>query len=462
VTDVYSKLPPNDIEAEEATIAAALVDFKLVPVLSSIVTPQDFFREKNAWIWEVICKLSEKDSIANQITVAGELARRQQLEEVGGQAYLADLIRRLPTTVGAEFYAESVKRSSTFRKILSVGSYTTEAAFGASAPPESVIERVYTLLAEVEGHADSGRDWATPDAIINGGYQELLMARIEDPGVITGIPTGIADLDRKLGGFQNSRVYCIAAKTSGGKSIFVADMIRRMKDYRHAIYTTEMQGEEFIDRMTYQIAKIDKEMAAINGVYSEGEVTALNKALDELKRYIIFFNDKSDISIHYIRNSVKKLLLKQRVDIMWLDHIDRMSREGSNFNRVAVIAETTGGLKYIARSADIPVIYTSQRNRADNGGDLNKSLRDGGSKEEDSDCTIFLVPVDAQTNEELDPDVARAQAANPGWSKFKAIIAKNRGGTTGAVELWCDYRHGGRWGSWSSAPMQIKRAFPGS
>jgi len=458
MSDDY-RLPPNDIESEEAVIAAALVQYKLVPSLSSIVQPSDFFREKNAWIWEAICYLSSKDSIANQITVASELARRNQLEDVGGQAYLSDLIRRLPTYEGSEFYAESVKRASTYRKILGVGSYTTQAAFAASAPPESVLEQVYRMLAEVEGHADSGQDWHTTESLLDGGYEDALRERIEEPGKISGLATGLEEFDRKLGGFKPKKVYVIGAKTSVGKSIIVADFIRKMENVRHAVYTTEMGGEEFIDRMVYQQAGIDKEMAAREGAYTEREVERLNAALDKLRRHVIYFNDRSELTIHYIRNSMKKLMLKQNVGIVWIDHIDTMVGEANNFNRVAVLADITRGLKNFANAANIPVVYTSQRNRSEVGGDLNKSLRDGGSKEEYADATIFPIPVDPATNEELEPDVARARALEPGWTKFKVVIAKNRGGTTGAVELFCDYRHGGRWGSWKNRPRQWDASF---
>lgn len=460
MTDIYSQLPPNNIEAEEATIAAALVSQALVPVLVTIVSPSDFFREKNAWVWEAICTLAAGEKVVNQITVANELARHNKLEEVGGQAYLADLIRRLPTYIGAEYYADEVKVASTRRKILGVGSYITQAAFAASASPQSVLDHVYKMLDEVEGHADSGEDWETPASIFEDGYVTMLHQRIEEPGLITGIPCGIAELDRKLGGFKPTKVYCIAAKTSGGKSLFVADNVRRMDTFRHALFTTEMLGEEYVDRIVYQLAKIDKEMVATSGKgYTRDEVFALNKAVDELARRPIFFNDISDLTVNYLRNSTKKLMIKEKVDIIWLDHIDTMVGDANNFNRTAVLSDVTRSLKNFATATNLPVVYTSQRNRKETGGDLNSSLRDSGTKEQDADCIIFLIPVDAGTNKELDADEARARASEPGWCKFKAAITKNRGGTTGTVDLYCDYRHGGRWGAWSKAPLQWKASY---
>ena len=145
------RLPPHDTEAEEAVVASLLVDSEAVYRVTPILRPQDFFREKNAWVYEACLDLWSRDEAINQITVAHELARRERLEDVGGQTYLADLIRSLPTSIGVEFYAQIVRRDSTYRSLIHAATAITQLAYDAPADLEAVLNRAETLLQQLRG-----------------------------------------------------------------------------------------------------------------------------------------------------------------------------------------------------------------------------------------------------------------------------------------------------------------------
>jgi replicative DNA helicase len=148
---VLERLPPHDIEAEEAVIAALLVDSEAIFHISPILKPSDFFREKNGWVYEACLDLWNRDDAINQITVAHELARKDRLEEAGGQTYLADTIRRLPTSVGVEFYARIVKRDATYRGLIHAATGILQMAYEAPAEIENVFSRAEDLIQRLRG-----------------------------------------------------------------------------------------------------------------------------------------------------------------------------------------------------------------------------------------------------------------------------------------------------------------------
>ncbi len=185
-------LPPHDIEAEEAVLGALLVDPEAIFRVTPIIKSADFFREKNGWIYEACVDLWNRDEAINQITVAHELARKDRLEEAGGQVYLTDIIRTLPTSVGVEFYAELVKRDSTYRGLIHAA--TGMIQLGYQAPPdlEAVIRRSEEMLHRLRD-GESFRDFVH--------ISQLLQAYLEEDAeaiqrqALGAINTGFHDLD---------------------------------------------------------------------------------------------------------------------------------------------------------------------------------------------------------------------------------------------------------------------------
>ena len=162
------RLPPHDIEAEEAVIASLMVDPQAMLAVQGIIKPADFFREKNGWVYDSACRLWNRDEVINQITVAHELASRDQLEEVGGQVFLADVIRRLPTSLGAEFYARIVKRDSMYRGLIHAATGILQMAYEAPAEIDDVFSKSENLLQRLD-----------PSARVAGGNRNDTMADAE-------------------------------------------------------------------------------------------------------------------------------------------------------------------------------------------------------------------------------------------------------------------------------------------
>lgn len=219
----FERLPPHDIEAEEAVVASLLVDNEAVFHVAPILKPYDFFREKNGWIYEACLDLWNRDEAINQITVAHELARKERLEEAGGQTYLADTIRRLPTSLGVEFYAQIVKRDSTYRGLIHAATGILQMAYEAPAEIESVFGRAEDLLQRLRG-GENFRDFVHIAQLLTAYLDEDIEAI--ERRELAAIKTGYSDLDVLLGGLKRSDLVIIGARPSVGKSSFALGIAR--------------------------------------------------------------------------------------------------------------------------------------------------------------------------------------------------------------------------------------------
>ena len=245
----FERLPPHDVEAEEAVVAALLVDHEAVFHVAPILKAQDFFREKNGWIYEACLSLWDRDEAINQITVAHELARRERLEEVGGQTYLADTIRRLPTSIGIEFYAQIVKRDATYRALIHAATAMMQMAYEAPADIETVFSRSEDLIHRLRG-GENFRDFVHISQLLNA-YLDVDAAEVERRE-LDAIRTGYSDLDTLLGGLKRSDLVIIGARPSVGKSSFALGIARNAAVTQRAnvaFFSLEMSGEQLAIRL---------------------------------------------------------------------------------------------------------------------------------------------------------------------------------------------------------------------
>jgi len=223
MTLALERLPPHDIEAEEAVVAALLVDTEAIYQVAPILKGSDFFREKNGWVYEACLALWERDEAINQITVAHELARRGQLDDVGGQTYLAETIRRLPTSLGVAFYARIVKRDATYRGLIHAATGIMQMAYEAPPELDSVLSRSEELLQRLRG-GENFRDFVHISQLLQA-YLDVDAEQAERREM-SAINSGYSDLDTLLGGLKRSDLVIVGARPSVGKSSFALGIAR--------------------------------------------------------------------------------------------------------------------------------------------------------------------------------------------------------------------------------------------
>ena len=443
VLSPFERLPPHDIEAEEAVIAALMVDPQAMIAVHGIVTPLDFFREKNGWIYEACVDLWGRDEVVNQITVAHELATRDRLEDVGGQAYLADTIRRLPTSLGVEFYARIVKRDSTYRGLIHAATGIMQMAYEAPAEIENVFSRAEDLLQRLRG-GESFREFVH--------IRQLLDAYLDqDPDDIerkelSAIRTGFGDLDTLLNGLKRSDLVIVGARPSVGKSSFALGIARNaavMQRANVAFYSLEMSSEQLAIRLLSAESGVDSNRLRL-GQNTELEERRIIAAAGRLSEANIWFDDSPVLTAAELRAKSRRLASQARgLDLIVIDYLQLMQGEGgssSRENRVQEISYISRTLKNLARELDVPIIALAQLSRAIENRHprtpMLSDLRDSGSIEQDADIVIFLSREELYTTPqqwaEQHPDLP--ESAYP-KGVAQVSVAKHRNGPVGSVEL---------------------------
>jgi replicative DNA helicase len=435
---VLERLPPHDIEAEEAVVASLLVDNEAIIRVSGILRPDDFFREKNGWVYDACITLWNRGEAINEITVAHELARRERLEPAGGHAFLSQLISDLPTTVGVEDYARIVGRDAVYRRLISAASSMAQAAYEGGPDLDAVLGRAETMLMALRS-GEALRDFVHIRSVLES-YLEPAESTDSAPAVIR---TGYIDLDTLLGGLKRSDLIIVAARPSMGKSALGLNFARNAAVGQHArvaVFTLEMSAEQLAQRMLASESNVDSTRLRL-GEHTEAEERRIMHAIGVLSECEIYIDDTPVLSIAEMRSKLRRLSSERGLDLVIVDYLQLMhSGIGSGENRVQEISFISRSLKEIARELTIPVVALSQLSRAVETRQphipMLSDLRESGSIEQDADIVAFIYREDAYIRRE---EWQEANPASPSRAYpagiAQLIVAKHRNGPTGVVEL---------------------------
>jgi len=436
------RLPPHDIEAEEAVIASLMVDPDAMLAVVNILQPSDFFREANGWIYDACLALWNRDEVINQITVAHELATRDQLEAVGGQTYLAEIIRRLPTSIGVEFYARIVKRDATYRALIHAAAAIMQMAYEAPAEIDNVFSRAESLIHRIRG-GESFRDFIHIRQVLDA-FLEQDPAEVERLQ-LTAIRTGFTDLDTLLAGFKRSDLVIIGARPSVGKSAFALGIARNaaiQQKANVALFSLEMSAEQLAVRLLSAEAGVEANRLRL-GQNTEFEERKVIDAAARLSEANIWFDDSPFLTVAELRARARRLARQAGgLDLIIIDYLQLMHGDnpGSRENRVQEISYISRTLKSLARELDVPIVALAQLSRAIEARHpripMLSDLRDSGSIEQDADIVMFLsreeMYVTLEQWMQQHPDLP--ESAYP-KGVAQVIVAKNRHGPIGTVEL---------------------------
>jgi replicative DNA helicase len=437
---VAEKLPPHDIEAEEAVIASLLVDGEAIFKVAPVLQPGDFFREKNAWAYDACLALWERNEAINQITLAHELARRGRLEEMGGVAYLSQLVAELPTPLGVEYYAQIVQRDAVYRRLVDAGQRIQQMAYQGGHDLPVILSRAESLLAAVRGEK------LASDFV---HIRELLERHVEGPameeaaaGPDTHIRTGFMDLDTLLGGLKRADLIILAARTSLGKTSLALNIARNAavgQQATVAIFSLETAGEQVAQRLLAMESGVDSTRLRL-GTHNEAEERRIMQAIGVLANANIYVDDSGVLRVAEMRGKAWRLSRERRLDLIILDYLGLMHAGVPVENRVQEISYISRSLKELARELNVPVVAVSQLSRAVEARATHipilSDLRESGSIEQDADVVIFIYREDAYVRKEewgrMHPD--RPSDSYP-QGIAQIIVAKHRNGPIGNIHL---------------------------
>ncbi|OGO49793.1 MAG: replicative DNA helicase [Chloroflexi bacterium RBG_16_68_14] len=434
---IAERLPPFDVEAEEAVLASLMVDEDAIYKVHSIVRPEDFQREQNRWTYEACRALLERDEPVNQITVAHELARRGRLEEAGGPGFLSRIVAELPTPIGVEHYARIVQRDSIYRNLIFASSQIANMAYEGGPRLEEVLSRAAELILSLRG--EEYRDFVH--------IRQLLEQYLEAPGIdavgaglIGHIRTGFVDLDTLLGGLKRSDLILVAARPSLGKTSLALNIARNAaigQGARVAIFSLEMAAEQLAQRLLAGESGVDSTRLRL-GEHTEAEERRIMHAMGVLADAEIYIDDTGFQRPADIRTKAKRLHRERPLDLIIVDYLQLMQGPaGRSDSKVAEVTDISRALKQLARELDVPVIACSQLSRAPEQRvphiPMLSDLRESGSLEQDADVVVFIYREDVYVTEEQWQGLHADEPYPEG--KAQIIVAKHRNGPTRTVHL---------------------------
>ena len=433
------KLLPHDIEAEEAVVGSLLIDGDCFVRISSLVKPQDFYRERNQVCFAAASALFERNEVIDQVTLARELDRINQLEAVGGMAYLSHLVSVTPTSAHSEHYAHLVARTSTMRTLIDAASRISAMGYEDTADVDSTLRQAEDILFGVRsGQAVRG---FIPLRQIYDQYLEE-RATIVDPQLGGGPPlvTGFNDIDELLGGLQRSDLIILGARPAMGKSSLMLNMSlsAAQAGATVGVFSLEMSREQLALRILAADAEIDSHRLRL-GLYTEAEEQRIIDSIGRLSELPVYIDDTPLQAMAEMRAKGRRLSMERGLDLLVVDYLQLIQGRGrGQNNRVQEISEISRELKGMARDLNIGLVACSQlsrgvEQRAEHRPQLS-DLRDSGSIEQDADVVMFIHREDMYfTEEDWEQHFPSRQYPR---NLAEIIVAKHRNGPTGSVSLY--------------------------
>ncbi|MEM7132133.1 MAG: replicative DNA helicase [Chloroflexota bacterium] len=425
------KMVPANIESEMAVLGSLLIDPDAIVKVANFLRVEDFYRERHGWIYGAILALNERREPLDPLTLTDELDRREQLDEIGGPAYLNDLMGTTPTAIHVDHYARIVERTALLRRLISAAGKIAELAYDESQDPDQVVERAEQIIFGVS-ESRIHRDLTPIHSIMQEVVNRLdFMARNQD--ALMGVPTGFQALDQMLGGFQQSDLIILAARPGMGKSSFALSLalnaVRNLRS-RIGIFSLEMSNDQMVQRLLAMETRIDSHRLRLGQVHDD-EWTIVLEVANTLANTSIFIDDTPGATVNDIRTKSRRLYAEHGLDLIVIDYMQLMTGQqtaGRGENRQQEISYISRSLKEIARELNVPVLALSQLSRAvESRADkrpMLSDLRESGSIEQDADVVMFIYREDYYI-----PDTDRQNIAD-------IIVAKHRHGSTGTASLY--------------------------
>ena len=425
--EVVNKVQPNDTLAEQAVLGSMLVSRDAVQAAVEVLKPEDFYREDNREIYSAMMDIYSVGKEIDMITVTEQLRLRGTLERVGGTQNLATLIDNVPTTSNIENYVKIVEEKSTLRNLIRVANDIIKTGYSQTEELDSIIEQSEKGIFDLVQNRNS-KGYASMKEILVGAFDSI-EKMYQNKSRLSGIESGFIDLDEKISGLNNSDLIIVAARPAMGKSAFVlniASFVAMHDKVPVMIFSLEMSKEQLVKRILSSESEIDS-MKLNNANLDSDEWLKLGEASGRLSDIPIYIDDTPALSSSEIRAKCRKAKLEKNVGLIIIDYLQLMESRTNNASRQQEISEISRSLKILAKELDVPVIALSQLSRAtESRADhrpMLSDLRESGSIEQDADIVMFLHREDYYDKETEKKNIA------------EVIIAKNRNGETGTVEL---------------------------
>ena len=423
---------PNNPDAEANVLSAMLLSSEVVEEALTELLPDDFYRPMNKSLFETMHDMYDRSMPIDSITLIDYLNSENKLQEVGGEAYILELMGQTLSLVNWQHHASIVRRDAMLREIIGATNQINQLAYNAPTDTKEVVERAESMLLSVTDREVKNAYKPLNDFLIEAFNEAKEVC--EAGGVAAGVPTGYPSLDRMLMGLREGQLVIIGARPAVGKTSFALNLALNAasEGYTVAFFSLEMSGKEIAQRFICAHAQVSMSNFR-TGKISPQEWANIGQAAEDLSRLDILIDDTPGITVTEIRAKARRMLHNKEKAIIILDYLQLVSPPAGRRaeSRTVEVSEMLRALKIMAKELAVPVISLSQLSRAVESRTGKRpqlsDLRESGSIEQDADIVMFL---DRSSNEQ---EAGREDRPPEGITRI--IVAKNRSGPIGDVDL---------------------------
>jgi len=425
------RIPPQSLEAETALLGSIMLRPDAIYDIGDLVFPESFYSPQHRIIFETMMELFGKGAPIDLLSLSNRLLEKNILEQAGGNSYLAELTRSVPSSANIKHYAELVQKKHLMRGLIRASEEVSRLGFDEAGDIGEILDQAEKHVFDVTRGFSGGNKFQELKPLLHEAYERMEKLSSSEHE-LRGVPTGFKSLDNMLAGFQKSDLIILAARPSVGKTAFALDIARRTAVQHKTevgIFSLEMSSQQLVDRVMAAQASVDS-WKIRKGQMNDDAFTHIRNALDELSRAPIFIDDQPGNNILKMRSSARKLQKEKGLKLLIVDYLQLMvpTNTRASDSTVQQVTEISRSLKNLARELQIPVIALSQLSRAveQRGGKPRLSdLRDSGSIEQDADVVMFI-----HSEDQKDENGQR-----PAMIQKEIIIAKHRNGPVGELKF---------------------------
>lgn len=418
---------PQSLEAEQSVIGAMIIDKSAIAKALEKLKEDDFYRDGHKVIFKAIREMYSKDMAIDLVTLLEYLKSTDMLEKAGGVTYISEVSSSVITTANLEAYISIVEDKSTLRKLIRSATNIIEESYNKQDRVDEVLDLAQKKifdLAEKQG----SNDYEPLSNVLERGFLEIERL-FNNKGSITGVGSGIRDLDAKTSGFQKGDMVLIAARPSMGKTTFslnIAENAALREGKSVVIFSLEMSKEQLAYKLLCSEANVDM-LKLRTGNLDDDDWERIARATGPLSKAKIYIDDTAGLSVMEMRSKCRKIKIEHGIDMILIDYLQLMSGSSGSESRQQEVSEISRSIKALAKEMECPVIALSQLSRApEQRADhrpMLSDLRESGSIEQDADVVMFLYRDEYYNKETEEKNIG------------ECIIAKQRNGPVGTVKM---------------------------
>ncbi|HRY52798.1 MAG TPA: replicative DNA helicase [Candidatus Portnoybacteria bacterium] len=427
------RLPPQNIDAEQSVLGALMLGKDTIVRVADILRPGDFYHQIHNIIFEVMLELYEKNEPIDLLSLTNRLGDIGKINEVGGPAYLAELVNRVPTAAHVLHYAKIVNHKKVLRDLIEAADHIARLGFNEEENIENILDEAEQSVFRISQKSLTQEFMPVKNAL-EEAFERIDKLHKGD-GAFRGVPTGFYDLDNYLSGLQKSDLVILAARPSLGKTSLAMDIVRHVAIKQKVpvgIFSLEMSKHDVVDRLLAAQAGVDLWKLRTGRLSMDGldnDLIRIQEAMAVLAEAPIFIDDAPSPSVLQMRTMGRRLQTEQGgLGLIVVDYLQLIQPRTNNDNVVQQVTEISRALKGLARELECPVLALSQLSRAVEGRPDQMprlaDLRESGSIEQDADVVMFIYREDKTKKDSSRPNIA------------DVIIAKHRNGPIGRAELY--------------------------